>query len=106
MERKEFEVRLSSRSDRMLLAHTEFLARVSPSAARKLLTEFRILRRRLAENPHMFPYADDLDVPSIPPETYKKCVFFGRYKALFLIVGDCVHIDAIIDCRQENRELY
>jgi len=106
MEEARFDVRLANRADSMLLAHTEFLARVSPSAARKLLSEFRSVQKMLAEDPYMFPYADEQDVPGIPPEIYKKCMFFGRYKALFLIEENYVYIDAIIDCRQENIDLY
>ena len=50
--------------------------------------------------------ADDLDVPEIPLETYRKCLFFGRYKAMFLVEDDCVYVDAIIDCRQDNSDIF
>jgi plasmid stabilization system protein ParE len=90
----------------MLLLHTEFLARVSPSAARRLLADFRKAAKLLADNPFMFPFADELDVPGIPPETYRRCAFGKRYKAICLIEGNDVYIDAVIDCRQENANLY
>ena len=106
MTHSKYDVRLANRADRMLLAHTEFISRISTSAGRKLLSEFRSAESRLSEDPYLFPFADDLDVPGIPPETYRKCLFYGRYKAIFLIDGSNVFIDAIIDCRQENKGLY
>jgi len=103
MANKKHDVTLAKRADMMLLLHTEFLARVSPSAARRLIAEFKKVKNRLSENPFQFPYADDRDVPDITPETYRKCLFYGRYKALFIIEESNVFIDAIIDCRQENK---
>jgi len=103
---QKYNVILARRADRMLLSHTEFLARVSPSAARRLLADFRKATKQLAENPLMFPFADELDVPNIPLSTYRKCLFDKRYKAIYLIEGDNVYIDAVIDVRQENAELF
>ena len=106
MKEKKYEVTLAGRAEEMLLARTEFLARVSLSAAHMLISEFRDVESKLIEDPYMFPYADELDVPGIPLETYKKCIFYKRYKAIFLIDENNVFIDAIIDCRQENNNLY
>jgi len=106
MSHKEFIVILASRADEMLLSHIKFLAQVSPAAARKLLSEFRSAKSRLAGDPYMFPYADELDVFGIPLKTYRKCIFYSRYKAIFLIEDNNVFVDAIIDCRQENRDLF
>jgi plasmid stabilization system protein ParE len=106
MAREKYNVTLAGRADKMLIAHTEFLARVSLAAARRLLTDFRKATKLLAENPFQFPYADELDALGIPPETYRKCLFDGRYKALYIIEFNEVYIDAVIDCRQENSSLY
>ena len=106
MAKATYNVRLARRADRMLLSHTEFLAQVSTAAARRLLTDFKKTMKRLSDNPMAFPFADELDVPGIPPETYRKCVFDKRYKAIYLIEDHDVYIDAIIDCRQENANLY
>ena len=65
------QVILSWRADNILITHTEFLARVSPSAARKLLSDFRRTKRILEVAPLQYPFADDLDVQDIPPETYR-----------------------------------
>ena len=106
MRKRKYSVELSRRAERMLLSHTEFLARVSPAAARRLVSSLREVKVRLADNPYQFPCADELDVPGIPPETYRKCLFYGRYKALFVIEGNDVFVDAVIDCRQENKNLF
>ena len=106
MEQKRYKVILAKHADIMLQAHTEFLAKVSTVAARRLLADFIKVMDMLEINPLQFPYADELDVPGIPPETYRKCLFDERYKAIFLIEGIYVHVDAVIDCRQENSELF
>jgi len=106
MPKKKYSVILASRADKMLLSHVEFLAQVSPSAARRLLTDFKKVTGFLSANPFQYPYADELDVPDIPHETYRKCLFEKRYKALYLVENNYVYIDAIIDCRQENIDLY
>ena len=88
------------------MLHTEFLARVSLVAARRLLADFRKVKIRLAANPFQFPFADKTDAPGIPPETYRKYLLCERYKALFLVEGSNVYVDAIIDCRQENADIF
>jgi len=100
-----YNVTLSRRANNMLIAHTEFLARVSIPATRKLLKEFRKVTKTLEDNPLQYPFADEMDVPGISLETYRKCLFDGRYKAICLVDGDMVYIDAIIDCRRENKTL-
>jgi len=102
----DYKVILSRRADNMLVAHTEFLAKVSPNAARRLLADFRKATNALAASPFQYPFAEEIDAQGIPAETYRKCLFDGRYKALYLVDGDTVHIDAIIDCRQENKTLF
>ena len=90
----------------MLVAHAKFLANVNPAAARELLAAFRKASDSIANGPMKYPYADDLDAADIPREVYRKCLFCDRYKALFLVEDRTVYIDAIIDCRQENKKLY
>jgi plasmid stabilization system protein ParE len=89
----------------MLLKHTEFLANVSPYAARRLVSDFRKGVQEICRNPFLFPFADDMDVPGMPPETYRKYIFGNRYKTLYLVEGQNIFIDAIIDCRRENANL-
>ena len=94
-----YTVIFASRVDRMLLRHAEFLARVSIPAARRFRDEFRVILARIEDNPYQFPYETDMNLPS---DTYRKALFAGRYKTLFLIEDNNVYIDAVFDCRQEN----
>jgi len=106
MATKKYNVILAERADTMLLLHTEFLAQASPAAARRLISEFKKVKQRLNKDPLQFPFADELDVPGIANKTYRKCFFYGRYKAIFLVEDNDVFIDAIIDCRQENADIF
>ena len=106
MARKTYNVIIAKRADTMLLMHTEFLAKASPTAARRLISEFKKVKQRLNKDPFQFPFADDLDVPGIAPRAYRKCLFYGRYKAIFLVENNDIFIDAIIDCRQDNTDIF
>ena len=106
MSNPKYEVIISRGAERMLLKHSEFLSQVNPAAARRLVNKLKKVKSNLSDSPYQFPYADELDVPGIQPEIYRKCIFEKRYKALFLIEENNVYIDAIIDCRQENTNLF
>jgi len=103
---KTYSVNISRRAEKMLFTHLEFLKQSSIPAANKLINHFEKSINRIEENPFAFPFADEWDVPNIPPDTYRKCLFYERYKAIYIIEGLTVHIDAIIDTRQENARLY
>jgi plasmid stabilization system protein ParE len=106
MKKNKYNVELSRRAENMLLQHAEFLARVSLTAARRLIESVKVVEAKLSNNPEIYPYADEIDAFGIPHKTYRKCIFEKRYKALFLIEGSNVYVDAIIDTRQENKNLY
>ena len=78
------------------------MKRESTNAAQRLVSSYKKSLGRIADNPYQFPIADDLDVPGIPPDTYRKCVFEERYKALFIVGEGEVFVDAVIDTRMEN----
>jgi plasmid stabilization system protein ParE len=101
MDSKNYQVILARRVDGMLLKHVEFLARVSVPAARKFRGEFATLLKRLAENPMQFPVEEGRGLP----DGYRSAVFAKRYKALFIIEGHTVYLDAVLDCRQDNSDL-
>jgi len=103
---RKYEVSLSRFAERMLLQHIEFLSQVNIAAASRLISSLKKVKSRLSENPYQFPFADDLDVPGLPLKTYRKYLFEKRYKAIFLIEENNIYIDVIIDCRQENKDLY
>ena len=106
MAKNKYNVELSERAELMLLHHIEFLAQVSISAAKRLIKSSKNLITKLKSNPEMYTFADDIDVPGIPYKTYRKYIFEKRYKALYLIEGNNVFIDVIIDTRQENIDLF
>lgn len=90
---------LSSRAERMLLTHAEFLARVSPSASRKFIAEFKKAAQSIADNPNQFPF---ISPSGLPQGLYRKCLFHGRYQIVYLVNKDVVYFDSVLDCRQDN----
>lgn len=96
---KKFKVILARRVDGMLLKHVEFLARVSIPAAKKFRNEFGHLLQRLGENPMQFPLEEEV---RLPEGAYRSALFAKRYKAIFLVEGETVYLDAVLDCRQDS----
>lgn len=96
-----YTVIISRRVDAMLLKHISFLARVSVPAAKKFRNDYAAILKRLADNPFQFPVETDLNLPE---GTYRKALFSKRYKAVFLIEGTAVYLDAVVDCRQNFTE--
>lgn len=90
---------VSSRVGEMLLRHMEFLARVSLPAAKQFRKEFAILLEEWKQNPYQFPWETD---PNLPEYTYRKALFFRRYKALFIVEESNVYLDAVVGCRQDS----
>jgi hypothetical protein len=103
---KKYKIRIGRYANQLYLKHLEFLAQVSLDAAGTMDSAFGKLINMIRVNPFFFPYADELDVPNIPDKTYRKGQFYRRYKALFKIEDDQVFIDAIIDARMENKDIF
>lgn len=92
-----YKVILSTRARAQLLDHISFLTRVSLSAARKIRNSFDNIRRRLSDNPFQFPQDplfSKLDL------RYRGAFFEGRYKVIFIVEGNVVFVDSVVDCRQ------
>jgi plasmid stabilization system protein ParE len=102
---KKYRVTVYENAVDMLDEHADFLAQVSFDAAVRLLSQFEKIIARLADNPFQFPIADALDIPNIPPDTYRKCLFERRYKVLFIVEEGEVFVDAVIDSRMENKDI-
>jgi plasmid stabilization system protein ParE len=100
---KKYKVILDPDSKEMFSGHVRFLKRDSPDAAHRLVLSYKKSIARIADNPFQFPIADELDILGIPPNTYRKCLFGGRYKALFRLEGEEAFIIAVVDSRAENR---
>jgi len=86
----------------MFHEHLRFLKRESHSAANRLVSSYRKSVARIADNPFQFPIADELDLPGIAPNTYRKCLFESRYKVLFRLEENIALIIAVIDTCMEN----
>ena len=84
-----------------MVSHARFLANVSVPAAKTLVQEFEKTLDALEENPFQFPPETDYE---LPPELYRKALFYKRYKALFTVDGGTVYLDAVLDCRQDNQK--
>jgi plasmid stabilization system protein ParE len=100
-----YKVTVYRKAREMFSGQVRFLKRESPSAAHRLVLSYKKSLNRIAENPFQFPFADELDVPDIPRNTYRKCLFEERYKALFQVGEGEVFVDAVIDSRMENKDL-
>lgn len=94
---EKYRVIVSEAAKGMLLRHMKFLANVSVPASRKFLLAFKDAKAQLSAFPLSGPYDDD---PALPAETYRKCLFYGRYNILYEVENKTVYIDAIVDCRQ------
>lgn len=94
---KKYRVIVSDAAKGMLLRHMKFLANVSVPASRKFLLAFKDVKEQLSSFPLLGPYEDD---PALPAETFRKCLFYGRYNVLYEVENKTVYIDAIVDCRQ------
>jgi len=70
MAQNKYSVRLARRADKMLLAHTEFLAKVNISVAHRLLIDFKKIKDKLAENPFF-------------PDDTKHCLLLRKTRAFF-----------------------
>jgi len=94
-----YSIKFNPRLANQLEAHASFIANVSKPAARKFLSEFRELTRRLADNPYLFPLYDD---PNLPPEMYRKAVFGHWYRVVYYIEDNVVYVDAVVDGRMRS----
>jgi plasmid stabilization system protein ParE len=103
---KKYNVTVSALARQMLVDNIDFLWRVSDDAANRLELDFEKVIRRIEDNPFQFPFADTLDISGIPLNTYRKCVMESHYKVLFRVEGDEARIEAVIDSRRENKNLF
>lgn len=95
---RSYKIKVHPRVNGQLERHSEFIARVSRSAAVQFRSEFKKVMIRLAENPYQFP---PYDLPDLPDGPYRKALFGKWYKAIFYVEEDTVYLDAVIDGRQE-----
>lgn len=97
----DYTVIVSKRADEMLIRHARFLVQVRVSAARRMTAEFARVIDTLEKNPFQFP--PELDY-NLPDGAYRKALFSKWYKAIFSVEEKTVYLDAVLDCRQDNKE--
>jgi mRNA-degrading endonuclease RelE of RelBE toxin-antitoxin system len=85
-------------SDRMY-EHFEFLARVSETAANKLLDVLLSDINSLNTLPYRNPIYNR---PYLPPGKYRYLMSGNRYRIVYQIYDNTVFVDDIQDCRQAD----
>lgn len=96
-----YNVIVAKRARRMLGAHVRFMAKINPEAARKVNSKITEAARSLAVMPGRFPF---FAVEHLPPNKYHAMFVEKWYLLLYQIRGKTVHVDYIVDCRQDHHE--
>ena len=96
-----YKVIVSRHIAEMLLLHTSFIAQVSSEAAKRFVAQYEHVIDRLEENPLQFQEDTAFD----NPDGYRRAVFAKWYKCLFIVEGDTVYVDSVVDCRQDPKQL-
>jgi hypothetical protein len=102
---KAFHVQIDDEAHYSLLEHAEFLARVSVTAARRLMNNVYDDIAKLDHNPWRFPRY----VNSLYPAggDYRDMVTCKRYKVIYEIFDELniVQVVNIIDCRKDDSSI-
>lgn len=93
-----YSVIVSEKAKKMLVSHSAFLAKVSPSAAKKLVEDFQATALSLKNIPNRCPWFSGA---YIPKHQYRYIVFGKRYMLIYQIIDKTVYVDYCIDCRQD-----
>ncbi len=93
---------ISDEAAQMLVSHARFAALVGEEAALCLIAEFEEKTKSLEKLPESNPWLDD---PLIPKRKYRKLLTAMRYMLLYQMKGSTVHVDAMVDCRQDYNRL-
>ena len=101
-----YELHLDDEAEMMLMGHAVFLAKDNPSASVKLIDIFDECLDKIEANPLVYQFADERDVPGIPPKTYRRCIFKRYYKIVYRVDGQMIKVTAVIDARAENKGLF
>ena len=96
-----YEVEVDPAANDQMYEHFEFLARVSETAAEKLLdglvADIRSLERLPCRNPVY-------DRPYLSKGKYRHMISCDRYRIVYQIDGFHVYVDDIQDCRQDDNK--
>ncbi|MBO4579327.1 MAG: hypothetical protein J5715_04140 [Clostridiales bacterium] len=81
-----------------LLKHVEFLSNVSTEAAGRFIQDYEAIITRLEDNPFQY----QIDTSFENSDEYRRAIFSKWYKCLFVVEGNIVYLDAVVDCRQDD----
>jgi plasmid stabilization system protein ParE len=96
-----FTVLVSPGAQTRMAEHFEFLARVSETAATRLLDSLMSDIRSLAVMPQRNPLYDK---PYAPPGEYRWMLSAKRYRIVYEIANGAVLIEDIQDCRESDEK--
>jgi mRNA-degrading endonuclease RelE of RelBE toxin-antitoxin system len=96
---KKYKVFISPSANDRMYDHFSFLAMVSEKAAHALLSKLIKDIQSLEFNPQINPY---FDRPYIEKGKYRYKLSYRRYRIVYQILKDCVFVDDIQDCRQDD----
>ena len=94
----EYKVTVSNRAKLMLGEHLRFLAQSDKIAAKKTEKRFLESFRSLKILPERYPFIEDECIESCK---YRKMFVEKWYLVIYSISDSDVHIDYILDCRQD-----
>ena len=98
---RRYEVLVSGAARQMLYEHMLFLAQVSPEAAKQLKADVESALRGLETLPERNPYLE----PENRKSAYRKLFVPRWYLLVYLVEGERVYVEYVVDCRQDNRWL-
>ena len=96
---KKYRISVSPAANDRMYDHFLFLAQISETAARNLLTRLIKDIQSLEHMPQRNPY---LDRPYLEQGKYRYKLSYRRYRIVYQIVKDCVFVEDIQDCRQDD----
>ena len=98
---KEYEVIIDPAVNDRMFDHFEFLARVSESAAEKLLDNLVADMYSLERMPYRNPV---FNRPYVKSGKYRYMVSCERYLIVYQIVDSVVYVDDVMDSRQSDKK--
>jgi mRNA-degrading endonuclease RelE of RelBE toxin-antitoxin system len=96
---KKYKIFISPSANDRMYDHFLFLAQVSENAARNLLAELINDIQSLEHMPQINPH---LDRPYLEQGKYRYKLSCRRYRIVYQTVKDCVFVEDIQDCRQDD----
>lgn len=94
----EYKVTVSNRAKFMLGEHLKFIAQIDKTAAKKTEKRFLESFRSLRVLPERYLFIEDECIESCK---YRKMFVENWYLVIYGISDSVVHIDYILDCRQD-----